>query len=89
MKPSTDQLQHALDVAERMREQGEDPDYLSVTLLYLQHRVEALERVCVAANEYVRFGQEEREHAHLLQALENARESEERENRQEKQDFGL
>ena len=89
MKPSSEQMQHALEVAESMRERDDDPEYLSRTLLYMQHRLEVLERVCDVANEYMRFGQDEREHAKLLQALKAAREVEYRESSKEREDFGL
>ncbi len=89
MKPSAEQMQHALELAEQMREQGKDPDHLSMTLLYLQHKVEVLEQVNSAANEYMRFGQEERQHSRLLRALEHVRQFEERESNQDREDLGL
>jgi len=89
MKPSTEQMQHALEVAASMRDRDEDPDYLSMTLLYLQHRLEVLEQVHTAANEYMHFGQEERQHARLHRALESVRDFEIQESNQEKQDLGL
>jgi hypothetical protein len=89
MKPSLEQMQHALEVAVGMREKEEDPDYLSRTLLYLQHRIEVLEQVHGAANEYMHFGQEERQHARLQRALEAVRNFEIRESNQDKQDLGL
>ncbi len=89
MKPSSEQMEHALEVAESMREQDDDPDFLSRTLLYMQHRLEVLEKVCDVANEYMRFGQDEREHAKLLHALEAARAAEYHESNREREDFGL
>jgi hypothetical protein len=89
MKPSSEQMKHALEVAEGMRDRDDDPDSLSRTLLYLQHRTEVLEQVHNAANEYMHFGQEERQHARLLRALESVRDFEIRESHQDKQDLGL
>ena len=89
MKPSTEQMQHALEVAASMRDSDDDPDYLSRALLYLQHRIEVLEQVHSAANEYMHFGQEERQHARLQRALESVRDFEIRESNQDKQDLGL
>ena len=89
MKPTADELEKALTEAENMREQGNDPDHLSKSLLYLHKRLEKLEKVFDAANQYMRFGQEEHEHAELLKALDVVRRQEESEQNQEKQDFGL
>jgi len=89
MKPSANELKKAIAVAELIRESGEDPEYISKSLLYLFHRVENLEKVFSAASRYMRFGQEEREHALLLKALESARELEDDENMQDKEEFGI
>ena len=89
MKPSTNELEKALAMAEAMRESGEDPDFLSKSIMYLNQRVEVLEKVFDAANHYMRFGQEEREHTVLLQALESARELESFEEKEGKHDFGV
>lgn len=89
MKPTAEELERALIEAENMREQGDDPDYLSKSLLYLHNRVEKLDQAFNAANQYMRFGQEEHEHAELLKALEVVRKQEESEQEREKQAFGL
>lgn len=50
MKPDTNELNKALAIAEVMRESGEDPDFLSMLLLYLYQRVNKLEKVFNASN---------------------------------------
>jgi len=89
MKPSANELAKALAMAEVMRESDDDPECLSKAFLYLYQRVEKLERVFNAANQYMRFGQEEHEHTVLLQALEAARDLESFEKMEDKEDFGL
>lgn len=89
MKPTAQELERALASATQMHVSGQDPEFMAKTLLYLIQRVKKLEYVFDAANEYMRFGQDEREHAILLKALESAREFDEKEEQMEKQDFGL
>jgi len=89
MKPSANELKKALAAAEVMRESGEDPEYLSKSLLYLFHRVESLEKVFNTASQYMRFGQDEHEHTLLIKALESARELEDAEKMQDKEEFGI
>ena len=76
LKPTDHELQTALAEAERLRELDEDPRYLARSLQYLDHRVRLLEAVFDAAKNYLRFGQEEHEHAILANAIEAARQGE-------------
>ncbi|NOY66958.1 MAG: hypothetical protein GXP13_06070 [Gammaproteobacteria bacterium] len=89
MKPDTNELNKALAAAEAMRESGEDPDFISKSLLYLYQRVNKLEKVFNASSQYMHFGQEEHEHAVLLKALESARELEGFEKMEEKENLGI
>ena len=89
MKPTKEQFERALTSASQMHVSGQDPECMAQSLLYLNQRVRILEQVFDAANAYMRFGQDEREHAVLLKALEAAREQEEAEVKLETQDFGL
>ena len=89
MKPNSDEMHQAMEMAKSMRETSNDPHYLSKSLIYLKHRTEMLEKVMVAANQYMRFGQGEHEHTQLLQALEAARRSEYHENQPEDHEIGL
>jgi len=70
LKPDDRELRKALDAAEKMRKEGRDPDHIAKSLLYLQHRMAFLETVFDAASKYIHFGQEEREHAELVRAIE-------------------
>jgi len=89
MKPDAKQLAQALAQAEHMREIDDDQYYLSKSLIYMAHRVEALEKAVDLANKYMRFGQDEHVHAELLHALDAVRTQESTETRQDKEDFGL
>lgn len=76
LKPDDRELQEALEEAERMRETDRDPYHVAKALQYLHHRIGYLEAVFDAANKYVHFGQEEREHAELVRAIENTKREE-------------
>ncbi|WP_051301778.1 hypothetical protein [Sedimenticola selenatireducens] len=73
MKPTTEQLSNALQTAERMREQGEDPDFLAKTLLYLHRRDETLEKVLEHLELFLRFGLPVEEHMKLVRLVEEAK----------------
>ncbi len=75
-KPTNEELQEALREAARMREAHDDPHFIAKALLNLHYRHEKLERVLRAAEIYLKFGQEEREHRDLLRAIEAARRAE-------------
>lgn len=89
LKPTKEELQAALEEAERMREESDDPYYMSRSLLYLNGRVESLEKVFDAAVRYMKFGQGEHEHAELLKVIEAARAKEEKDLLENTEDFGL
>ncbi len=89
MKPSSDEMQQAMEMAKLMRETDGDPHFLSKSLIYMNHRIEMLEKVYEAASHYMRFGQAEHEHAQLLQALEAARVAEDKESQHEDHGLGL
>ena len=89
MKPNSDEMQQAMEKAELMRESGEDPYFLSKSLIYMNKRLDFLEKVFTAASQYVHFGQDEHEHTLLLQALEAARRAEDKETQHEDHGLGL
>jgi hypothetical protein len=76
MKPTEEELAHALAEARRVVKAGEDRHELARSLLYVHQRVQTLTRVQQAAARYVRFGLPEKEHADLVLALEGARREE-------------
>jgi hypothetical protein len=89
LKPSPDQLAQALSLAQTLREQGRDPDFLGHALLYCEHRIEILERVRRAAERYLHSGLAEHEHSDLVRALDVARSSELATTHEEPGRFGL
>ena len=89
MKPTDNELEIAIVTAEAMRESGADEHHLARTLLYQYQRLQDLEKVRVAAENYLHFGQEEPQHAELVLAIEAARQAEQRETGVEEEDLGL
>lgn len=89
MKPSEAELKQAIFESRRMRAAADDPHALAKTVLYLQRRVESLEKVCRTADLYLHFGLPEQEHAELVRALEEAKRIEAEESGAEGGDLGL
>lgn len=89
MKPTEAELKQAVMESRRMRDAADDPHALAKTVLYLQRRVESLEKVFRSADLYMHFGMPEKEHTELLLALEEAKRIEAEENRAEPEDLGL
>lgn len=71
-KPTEQELQQAVQAAIRMRESGQDPDYVAKALLNLNYRVQKLEHVLAASKRYLHAGQSVSDHRHLLAALQAA-----------------
>ena len=89
MKPTEAEVKEAVTEALRMRAAAEDPHTLAKTVLYLQRRVESLEKVCRTADLYLHFGLPEKEHADLVRALEEAKRVEAEQIGVEVEDLGL
>jgi len=89
MKPTATELEMAIVAAERMSTCGSDEHHVAQCLLYLYQRLEKLEKVYSAANNYLHFGQEETQHAELLLALEAVKDQKQRETGEEPEAFGL
>ena len=88
-KPNPQELEHALEKAKHMREMEKDPDFIAKSLGYwLQHST-YLQQVLHAAEHYMNSGLGEREHTRLIQAINKAREIDERSAKQSHQDLGL
>lgn len=79
MKPNDKELEMAIVAAERMRESGADEHHVAKTLLYLYQRLDKVEKVRQAAENYLHSGQEEPLHAELILAIEAAKTTEDRE----------
>lgn len=86
--PTDKEMQEALEEAERIREQG-DTSHMARALLYLHRRNGFLEKVLHVAERYIRFGQEEHEHAELVRAIDKARNQEQHDSEAEGDEIGL
>ncbi|MDH3901376.1 MAG: hypothetical protein OEU51_10065 [Gammaproteobacteria bacterium] len=89
MKPTDNEVETAIVAAEAMRESGADEHHVAKTLLYQYQRLQDLEKIREAAENYLRFGQEEPMHAELVLAIEAARKTELRVTGVEEEDLGL
>jgi len=88
-KPTESEMEQALAVAGKMRETGNDPDFLAKTLLNCHYQSTYLYQVLHAAEHYIRSGHAEREHSMLVKAIDKAHQVDERSAKTEHQDFGL
>lgn len=89
IKPSREQMAHALSAAQTLRAQGGDPDFVGHALLYCDYRMEILEKVRRAAERYLHSGMAEHEHSDLVRALAAARKADLATSHQEPERFGL
>lgn len=88
-KPTKRELQLAVNAAEFLRENGKDSRYLAKSLLYLEHRVEMLEKVFELTERYLHAGHDEHVHARLVRAIHTARNDEAREKNEPLKVLGL
>jgi hypothetical protein len=72
--PTAQQLEIALEAAERMRQRDLDPHFLAHSLLYLWERNRHFEQLLVHADRYLRFGMDEGELGALRQLVQRLRE---------------
>jgi hypothetical protein len=89
MKPTDNEVETAIVAAEAMRESGADEHHVAKTLLYQYQRLQDLEKIREAAENYLHFGQEEPQHAQLVLVIEAARKTERQVTRAEEEDLGL
>lgn len=68
-KPTEEEMNRALEMAEAMRDQGRDEYYMAHALLYLKERNKLLEDLYKKADYYLRFGMPEKELSDLRLAL--------------------
>lgn len=87
--PTQEELEHALEEAGRMREQGDDPHHLAKSLLNQHYQVEKLEKVLRAAELYMHSGHAGTEHAKLTRAIEAAKKAQSDTGDHEQLDYGL
>lgn len=88
-KPTPQELDSALELAKRMREQGKDPHFLAKSLLSHHYRLGYLEEVLQAVENFLHSGMAEAEHRRLIKVVEKARQAEERTAKQNSNELGL
>ncbi|AKH21629.1 hypothetical protein [Sedimenticola thiotaurini] len=89
MKPTDDQLNRALRLAEQMRERDDDPDFLARSLLYLHQRDQMLEKVLEHLELFLRFGLPVDEHMKLVRLVEEAKVQQQLDQGEDVQKLGL
>ena len=88
-KPTPEELEHALEKAKTMREIGDDPDFVAKSLLNCHFQATYLEQVLHAAEHYINSGLGESEHTRLIQAINKAREIDDKSAKLNHEDLGL
>ena len=88
-KPSDTVYSDALNNAELVRESDNDPHALAHTILYLAERNSKLENIAIAAETYIRFGQDPQLHTNLVKALQQFENYETEVNMMDDPKFGL
>lgn len=88
-KPTSQELEEALQEAKRMREQGDDPHHVAKALLNMNYQRGFLDEVLHAAENYLQSGMAEREHTLLVKAIEKAREVDDQGAHRERPALGL
>jgi hypothetical protein len=88
-KPSDEELKKALAEASRMREHGDDPDFIAKALLNTYYRFKYLEKVLHAAEHFLHSGLAATEHSQLLKAIDEYRAIEKRTAGEDDENFSL
>ena len=76
MKPTDNELEIAIIAAERLSESGTDEHHLGQCLIYLYQRLDQLDRVRAAAENFLHSGQEDPQYDALARAIVAARQRE-------------
>ncbi len=85
--PTREQLLQALDTAVKMRESGEDKNFVAKSLLSLNYRFEKAVHVIDILKVYLHSGSGGTEHAKLVKAIHEFEKAQESHDKQDK--FGL
>ncbi len=75
-RPTEEELAAALQEAARMREQGQDPNFVGKSLLNHNYRLTYLLQLYHQLEHYFHAGQADSEHAKLIKLLEKVRQEE-------------
>lgn len=88
-KPTKEEKETALKMAEKMRDKNVDPFYVAKTLLNHNYRIKYLEEVLRSADRYINRGMSEHERAYLIRSIEKAKNAEDYTSRKQRSNFGL
>lgn len=88
-KPTAEELDTALKMAEQMRDKKTDPFYIAKALLSHNYRIKYLEEILRAADRYINRGMSEQEKTHLIRTIEKAKDAESFTSGRERDPFGL
>ncbi len=88
-KPTAEELDTALKMAEQMRDKKIDPFYIAKALLSHNYRIKYLEEILRAADRYINRGMSEQEKTHLIRTIEKAKDAESFTSGRERDPFGL
>ena len=88
-KPSEEELETALKMAEQMRDKNVDPFYIAKALLSHNYRIKYLEETMRAADRYINQGMSEQERSHLIRSIEKAKDAESFTSGKGRESFGL
>ncbi len=88
-KPTEEELETALKIAARMRDEKVDKYFIAKSLLSHHYRIKYLEEVLRAADRYINQGMSEQERTHLIRTIEKAKDADSFTASNERDSFGL
>jgi hypothetical protein len=88
-KPSEEELNIALKIAEQMRDKDSDPFFIAKALLSHNYRIKYLEEILRTADRYINHGMSDQERTHLIRIIEKVKDAESFTSGQERDSFGL
>jgi hypothetical protein len=88
-KPTEEELEAALKMAEQMRDKKIDPFFVAKALLSHNYRIKYLEEILKSADRYINRGMSEQEKTQLIRKIEKAKDAESFTSGQQRNSFGL
>lgn len=88
-KPTDEEMQIALKMAEQMRDNNVDPFFIAKALLSHNYRIKYLEEILHVADRYINHGMSEHEKTLLIRTIEKAKDAESYTANRERDSFGL
>lgn len=89
MKPTDEQLTHAIKAAEQSLVNDSDRDHIGAALVHLHKRNSELEEVFIHVERFLQFGMPTEEHAKLTVLVQRLREREASSSDNTELDYGL